>query len=180
MNPEKVNAGSLKYMAPEVLIGHTESTPKIDVWSLGIILHGLVLGYLPYSSQNKDELKKLILEKDIVINRKEHQISDDCADLIYQMLEKDPSKRIGIAEIFQHPWIAQYKEQKRQREWGFLDDEISEEDLTDKKQGDIEALDTAVILEEDKTTAISQNVLIDDQSFIQQPHSHMQSSAMPF
>ena len=55
---EKSNVGSLKYMPPEVLIGFNEATPKIDIWSLGIILHGLVLGYLPFSSSNKDDLRK--------------------------------------------------------------------------------------------------------------------------
>ena len=67
---EKSNAGSLKFMAPEILIGHNESTPKIDIWSLGIILYGLVLGDLPFRNSNKDELKKLIIEKEVVINEK--------------------------------------------------------------------------------------------------------------
>jgi serine/threonine protein kinase len=62
INPEKVNAGSLKYMAPELLKGNTESSAAIDVWSLGIILHGLVLGFLPFRSSNKDELRKMIIE----------------------------------------------------------------------------------------------------------------------
>lgn len=57
-NPEKSNAGSLKYMPPEVLIGFTESTPKIDVWALGIMLHALILGFFPFRSSNKEELKK--------------------------------------------------------------------------------------------------------------------------
>lgn len=57
-NPEKSNAGSLKYMPPEVLIGFTESTPKIDVWALGIMLHAFILGYFPFRSSNKEDLKK--------------------------------------------------------------------------------------------------------------------------
>jgi serine/threonine protein kinase len=69
--PEKSNVGSLKYMPPEVLIGFNEATPKIDIWSLGIILHGLVLGYLPFRASNKEDLRKLIIEKEITINCKE-------------------------------------------------------------------------------------------------------------
>lgn len=109
INPEKSNAGSLKYMPPEVLIGYTESTPKIDVWSLGIILHGLVLGYLPFSSSNKEDLKKQIIEKEITINEKEHRISEECKNVIIRMLDKDPLRRISVSEILEHPWIVRYK-----------------------------------------------------------------------
>ncbi len=87
-NPEKSNAGSLKYMSPEVLIGHTSSSPKIDVWSLGLILHGLVIGHLPFSSSNKDDLKRQIIENEI--NLDAHKISKECKDLIMKMLDKDP------------------------------------------------------------------------------------------
>lgn len=52
-------------MAPEILIGFNGSTPKIDVWSLGVILYGLVVGECPFRSTNKDELKKIIIEKEI-------------------------------------------------------------------------------------------------------------------
>lgn len=45
-------------MPPEVLIGHTESTPKIDVWAIGVMLHAFILGHFPFRSSNKDELKK--------------------------------------------------------------------------------------------------------------------------
>lgn len=62
INPEKIQAGSLKYMSPELLIGRTESTAGIDVWSLGIILYSLVIGYAPYRSTSKEELKKMIIE----------------------------------------------------------------------------------------------------------------------
>jgi serine/threonine protein kinase len=57
-NPEKSNVGSLKYMAPEVLLGHNASSPKIDVWSLGCILYALVLGQLPFRSSSKEDLRK--------------------------------------------------------------------------------------------------------------------------
>ncbi len=46
---ENVNCGSLRFMAPELLKGHMQSTPKIDIWSLGLMLHGLVLGFLPFN-----------------------------------------------------------------------------------------------------------------------------------
>ena len=96
-------------MPPEVLIGHNESTTKIDVWAMGIMLHALIVGHFPFRSSNKDELKKQIIEKDININRKELNISDSCKDLIFRLLDKDPNKRISVSEIFDHPWICRYR-----------------------------------------------------------------------
>ncbi len=44
-NKEKSKAGSLKYMAPEVLSGkNTSPDPAIDVFSMGVILFALVTG----------------------------------------------------------------------------------------------------------------------------------------
>ncbi len=125
-NPEKSNAGSLKYMPPEVLIGFNESSPKIDVWALGIMLYALIMGTFPFKSSNKEELKRQIIEKDISINRKEKSISQNCKDLISKMLDKDPNKRIGVSEIFDHPWISYYRQSKRMKEWGFFGNEDCE------------------------------------------------------
>ena len=57
---ENITCGSLKYMAPELLGGDTCSTPKIDIWSLGLMLHAMVLGWLPFNKSNSRELKQQI------------------------------------------------------------------------------------------------------------------------
>ena len=49
---ENVNCGSVKFMAPELLKGDMRSTPKIDVWSLGLMLHGFIFGFLPFKSHD--------------------------------------------------------------------------------------------------------------------------------
>ena len=58
LRTEAINCGSLRYMAPELLQGHTQSTPKLDIWSLGLMLHSLAFGFYPY---NKDEKSDLLL-----------------------------------------------------------------------------------------------------------------------
>ena len=55
---ENINCGSLKFMAPELLRGCMQSTPKIDIWSLGLMLHAMVLGYMPFNSADKVILEK--------------------------------------------------------------------------------------------------------------------------
>ena len=64
-NPENADAGSLRYMAPELLkgirikyisIGMDKAvSPLVDVWSMGIILYGMLFGTLPFTGNtNKD------------------------------------------------------------------------------------------------------------------------------
>jgi serine/threonine protein kinase len=79
----------------------------------------LVLGYLPFNSHSKDELKKQIVERDITLG-KHDSISEDCKNLILRMLDKDPQKRIAVSEIMEHPWITNYKQAKKLSYWGFF------------------------------------------------------------
>lgn len=98
---ENINCGSLKYMAPELLQGKTESTPKIDIWSIGLMLHAMVIGWLPYNKKDQADLVKQILTEELdykrlkkirtssikdeyrkELNGRLKRISDDCIDLI--------------------------------------------------------------------------------------------------
>jgi MAP/microtubule affinity-regulating kinase len=44
-------------MSPELLQGQAQSSPAIDVWSLGIILYGLIFGEVPFKSKVREDLK---------------------------------------------------------------------------------------------------------------------------
>ena len=111
---EKSTAGSLKYMAPELLSGRTHSTPKIDVWSMGCMLYSMVTGEYPFNGSERDELKKQILTKIIKVRVKQNQhLSEPCLELIERMLVKEPNDRISMHEIINHPWLMEYKQNKK-------------------------------------------------------------------
>ena len=54
---ENVNCGSLRFMAPELLQGQIQSTTKIDIWSLGLMLHAMVFGFLPFNANERCALE---------------------------------------------------------------------------------------------------------------------------
>jgi MAP/microtubule affinity-regulating kinase len=54
-NADSADAGSLRYMAPEILTGSSKVTPLVDVWAMGVILYGMLFGALPFlGNTNKD------------------------------------------------------------------------------------------------------------------------------
>lgn len=92
------------------------------------MLHAMVMGFLPFAQQNRNELEKAICEENLdyaylrrlrttsIKNDRRRQtncrlrmVSEDCIDLILKMLEKDPAKRIEMIEVFEHPWVVKQK-----------------------------------------------------------------------
>ena len=69
----------------------------------------------------------MIIKKDIIfdsLNEKLHaHLTTELKDLIKKMLNKRPNDRISIQEIFEHPWMAKYKQQKMKRAYmGYYSD----------------------------------------------------------
>jgi serine/threonine protein kinase len=55
---EKSTAGSIKYMAPELVSGSDiESKPSLDIWSLGCILHELLSGESIFKGKKKRNIR---------------------------------------------------------------------------------------------------------------------------
>jgi serine/threonine protein kinase len=61
---EAVDAGSLPYMAPEVLSGSDADTSfALDVWAIGIMFYTMIYGKLPFYHESESKLKEMIIEK---------------------------------------------------------------------------------------------------------------------
>ena len=101
-------AGSIAYAAPEVLRGGACSTLS-DIWSLGVILYFIVCGYLPFVDNNKQILVEKILNNEVVFPR---NLTENLLDLLKRMLRKNPSERISITEVIEHPWLKDSGEMK--------------------------------------------------------------------
>lgn len=90
--------GTLPYMAPELFMKGKVLNGKIDTWSLGVILHILLTGDLPFFHENSKMFVRQIMWKDLNFMNKSawRRISTEAEMLTELLLTKDPSDR---------PWV---------------------------------------------------------------------------
>lgn len=103
---EKLNqtiCGSPIYMAPEI-IKSNYYTIKTDLWSIGIILYEMIIGKKPFKARTHLELIHKIDTTPVLIPIA-IMISNECRDLIERLLQRNPDKRIGWKEFFEHKWF---------------------------------------------------------------------------
>lgn len=91
-------AGTLVYMAPELLRGKPAST-KSDLWSLGALLFEMVSGRLPFQGQTPFELSMAIMVEDPPPLPPE--LPEPLRRLVRKCLEKDPAARTADAAEIQ-------------------------------------------------------------------------------
>ena len=100
---EKSTAGSLLYLAPEVLSGkNKESTPELDVWSMGCIIYSMLTNTLPFTGQSHKEVSAKIQACKYKRLSKFEGISAPWDKLVRGMLRRTPRKRWPILRITEH------------------------------------------------------------------------------
>lgn len=97
--------GTPEYMAPEV-VSQAEYTRVVDWWALGVFIFEMVTGRPPFLDENRSALYKSIQNDEPA---SPGYLSVELRSLISQLLQKDPTKRLGnaqdAAEIKAHPWF---------------------------------------------------------------------------
>ena len=94
--------GTIVYSAPEVLEGKLYHGMLADIWSCGIVLYGMLCGYLPFSEDDDSVNKKNIIEGNYEIP---DNISIPAKNLLKHMLDINPMTRYTLQEIKDHPWF---------------------------------------------------------------------------
>lgn len=104
-------AGSMAYMAPEVLRkkGYFAS---VDWWSLGVTAYELLFAKRPFRGSTNSELQTSIKEHKLEFpSDAEQKFSKDCIDCLRQLLERDITKRLGCSDgegfdgFKRHSWL---------------------------------------------------------------------------
>mmetsp|Transcript_47604 Transcript_47604/g.153025 ORF Transcript_47604/g.153025 Transcript_47604/m.153025 type:complete len:449 (+) Transcript_47604:77-1423(+) len=110
--------GTAPFMSPEMLIRQGYELPT-DIWSAGVIMHTLLMGYFPYTPQDASSASM----KDMIKLGKEKisfQPKDDLLEkgrpipraicgalpLMKSVLDRDPARRPLAKEVLQHAWFS--------------------------------------------------------------------------
>jgi serine/threonine protein kinase len=73
----------------------------IDIWSMGVTLYFMIYGKIPFYSDNFNQFKKNILDKELTFPT---HAEDDLKDLLFGCLRKNQWKRLTIKQILAHPF----------------------------------------------------------------------------
>ncbi|KAH0789716.1 AUR protein Kinase [Histomonas meleagridis] len=95
--------GTLDYLPPEMIEGKDHDA-SVDTWSLGILLYEFLVGAPPFEENRQRDTCRRICNVDI---RYPSFIKPLARDLISRFLQHDPTQRIPLEEVRQHPWIVQ-------------------------------------------------------------------------
>ncbi|XP_002154410.3 uncharacterized protein LOC100214698 isoform X1 [Hydra vulgaris] len=96
--------GSPLYAAPEVIAQKTYG-PQVDVWSVGVNMYAMLVGYVPYYIEplNLMTLYEKMMQRNMSPIPK--FLSEECRDLIMRLLEPIPEWRITLEQVLHHKWF---------------------------------------------------------------------------
>ncbi|XP_047052914.1 putative cyclin-dependent kinase F-2 [Lolium rigidum] len=114
--PSRGQAGTLWYMAPEVLLGKPEYDELVDAWSLGSVMGELLAGRPLFRGQNTKTLTNQLLRIFQVLGGAhgnprlrelfpEERLSRDGLEVLDGLLTCDPAKRLPAVAALQCPWF---------------------------------------------------------------------------
>ena len=100
-----LKVGTPYYIAPEVL--RRQYNEKCDIWSCGVIMYILLVGYPPFKGKNNELIyNKVLLGKYNMKGNEWKRVSESGKDLVIKMLTYDPEKRPSAQQVLSHEWFS--------------------------------------------------------------------------
>ena len=102
---EVIKAGTFKFLSPEILFRENfDSSPKIDIWALGVILYLMNFKQYPFDGENDKEIYEKIGNEDLEFPYG-IKIKKSLINLLKGMFEKNPKRRIDINDKLFDIWF---------------------------------------------------------------------------
>jgi serine/threonine protein kinase len=93
---EDTDAGTLRYMSPEVLSGlDNKANPAIDIWGMGVMLYCMVFYKYPFNGSSHSIIKERIASGEVLFPTNT-PVSVELKDLIRKLLTKEVASRISL------------------------------------------------------------------------------------
>ena len=108
--------GTVGYMSPELIL-HGHNSKAADVFAAGVVLYILLCGHPPFHSKsNREVLERTSRGQYTLSGPQWNDVSSEAKDLVKQMLENSPKKRITAEEVLDHPWLKDLPESTDEQE----------------------------------------------------------------
>mmetsp|Transcript_3486 Transcript_3486/g.8362 ORF Transcript_3486/g.8362 Transcript_3486/m.8362 type:complete len:520 (+) Transcript_3486:31-1590(+) len=100
----ELSCGTLSYAAPEVLA--KSYTSQCDLWSLGVIVFILLVGYMPFAGNDERKQIQMIRSGHYIVKKDRWaKVSSQASDFVQKLLVVDPDVRMNAPAALEHPWI---------------------------------------------------------------------------
>jgi calcium-dependent protein kinase len=100
----ELSCGTLSYVAPEVLM--KSYTSQCDLWSLGVIVFILLVGYMPFSGCKESVTMEAIKSGKFTVRKDRwSRVSQQGFDFVRQLLKVNPEERMTATKALEHPWL---------------------------------------------------------------------------
>lgn len=101
--------GTRVYAPPEWIKFRRYRGDGLTVWSLGILLHAMVCGDIPFETDV--QIKRAQLPQ---LHRSDLRLSEEVVDCVKQCLTVSTNDRITLDELLKHPWLVQGEENEQE------------------------------------------------------------------
>lgn len=106
-------AGSLDYVAPEVLL-RAYHPRRADMWSAGVTIFLVFTNQLPFLAATPELTEHRVLHQRESLPRSVlPRLSEDAASLLLNLLRRNPARRLTAAEALCHPWLCADPDRRR-------------------------------------------------------------------
>jgi len=108
--------GTWGFMAPEIAAAQGYTSPRCDLWAVGVLLFECVSGCTPfrfadpqgalYDPQKAFSQAAWVKPPWNFGHAVFEKVSDDCKDLISKLLAYEPRQRLSASQALKHRWLA--------------------------------------------------------------------------
>ncbi|KAK5847906.1 hypothetical protein PBY51_016998 [Eleginops maclovinus] len=104
LKQQESGAGTLEYMAPEVVKGEVVGPPA-DIWTVGVVVHIMLSGRLPFEDKDPLQVESKILVAKFDPTKLHPNVSQSASAFLKKMLSSYPWARPTTRDCFTQAWL---------------------------------------------------------------------------